>query len=97
MAEAGADDAAGGQIDLAALIARVPLGYREVLYQGRRYGLSRTDFNAGNSSKIYAEALDGGDHVSLNYYRLGQRQWLRPCEMSDAKVVDFLIHHQPIN
>lgn len=83
-------------VDLAALIARVPQGYREVLYQGRRYGLTRTDFNAGNSSKIYAEALAGGDHISLNYYRLADRQWLRPCEMSDAKVVDFLIHHQPV-
>ena len=49
------------------MISHVPLGYTTVRYQGRAYGLRRTDFNAGRSSKVYAKELGGTDFISFNY------------------------------
>ena len=43
-------------------------GFSEVVYEGKRYGVTRTDFNQGKSIKIYAEELGGNDFISLNYY-----------------------------
>ncbi len=42
-----------------------------------------------------AEELGGGDYVSLNLYRTGRGARLRPCEMTEAKVVDFVLGLRP--
>ena len=75
---------------LFALVQKLPEGYCEGLYQGTRYGITRTSFNQGKSSKVYAKALGGTDFVSLNYYRTARQEVLKPCEMPQAKVLDFL-------
>ncbi|SER83543.1 hypothetical protein SAMN04490244_103174 [Tranquillimonas rosea] len=58
---------------------------------GRRWVVAKTSWADGRSRKLWAEAEDG-DHVSLNLYTLRDgRQRLRPCEMSDDKVVAFVL------
>lgn len=72
-------------------IERLPEGFSEGLFQGVRYGITRTTFTQGRSYKVYAKALGGTDFISLNYYRTAQGEWLKPCEMPEAKVVVFLL------
>lgn len=72
------------------LISRIPIGYSEEIYNDRKYGITRTDFNAGKSLKIYAKDLAGTDFVSLNYYEIKNGEMLKPCEMPESKVIQFL-------
>ncbi|MCD2257806.1 peptide methionine sulfoxide reductase [Psychroserpens luteolus] len=71
-------------------IMLLPKGYSEVLFQDKKYGITRTDFNKGKSIKIYAEELAGNDFISLNYYITSDKEVLKPCEMPDEKVLQFL-------
>lgn len=72
------------------LILNIPLGYSEVIYKNRKYGVTRTDFNNGKSLKVFAEELGGTDFISFNYYITSQNDLLKPCEMPSEKVLDFL-------
>lgn len=71
-------------------IRTLPIGYSEVLFQNKKYGVTRTDFNNGNSLKIYAEELGGKDFISLNYYITSSSASLKPCEMPKEKVIHFI-------
>ncbi len=71
-------------------IYKLPIGYSEVIYKNKKYGLTRTDFNKGKSIKIYAKELGGKNFISLNYYITNKKDLLKPCEMSDHKVIHFL-------
>lgn len=71
-------------------IERLPDGYSEGLFQGVRYGITKTRFNAGRSFKVHAQALGGTDHISLNCYLTRSGERIRPCEMPMEKVADFL-------
>jgi hypothetical protein len=77
-------------VDYAALFSRVPLGWSEVMYAGRRYGLTRSVAAAGRAMAVYAEELGGRDVVSANLYLTTIGPQLKACEMPAAKVVDFL-------
>ena len=77
-------------------IKTLTTGYSEVNYEGRRYGLSRTDFNSGKSIKIYAKELGGNHFISFNYYCTAKSNLLKPCEMPEREVIDFLEHYQLI-
>ncbi|WP_298898341.1 peptide methionine sulfoxide reductase [uncultured Psychroserpens sp.] len=68
----------------------LPKGYSEVIFQDKKYGITRTDFNKGKSIKIFAEELAGNDFISLNYYITSDKELLKPCEMPDEKVLQFL-------
>ncbi len=68
----------------------LPIGYSEAFYQGKKYGVTRTDFNQGKSIKLYAEELGGKDFISFNYYITDKENLLKPCEMSKKKVIHFL-------
>lgn len=72
-------------------ILKLPLGYSEGRYLGKRYGLTRTDFNGGRSIKVYAEALGDIDFISFNYYRTQAENLLKPCEMPKTLVIRFLM------
>ncbi|WP_375422973.1 peptide methionine sulfoxide reductase [uncultured Friedmanniella sp.] len=78
------------EVDLATLLARVPLGWTLVRYESRPYGLSRRDHADGGAVSVYAEELGGADVVSTNVYRTAAGDVLRPCEMPAEKVLDFL-------
>jgi len=77
-------------------IKKFSIGYSEVTFRNKKYGVSRTDYNDGKSIKIYAEELCGTDVISLNYYITTKTEILKPCEMPKEKVIDFLRNHNPI-
>ena len=51
---------------------------------------SRTTRVHGQSISISAEELGGDDLISANVYRTRKAEHLRPCEVSEAKVLAFL-------
>lgn len=71
-------------------IQNIPIGYSEVNYQSKKYGITKSEFNQGKSYKIYAEELGGNDFISLNYYITSNGERLKPCEMPEQKVIHFL-------
>lgn len=71
-------------------LKELPEGYAEVLYGGNTYGITKTLFNKGKSLKVYAKELGGRNFISLNYYMLSNKHVLKPCEMSEEKVIRFL-------
>ncbi len=72
------------------IIETIPEGYSTVLFEGKKYGLTKTTFTNGKSYKIYAEELQGTDFISLNYYLTTTSELLKPCEMPAEKVIRFL-------
>ena len=79
---------------LLARFHRLPIGYSEGDYRGRRYGLTVRSSADGRRSWLFGEDLGGGPHVSGNLYRLRDRTLLKPCEMSPERVIDFILHFQ---
>ncbi|WP_394748227.1 peptide methionine sulfoxide reductase [Spongiimicrobium salis] len=77
-------------------ISRLPLGFSKVQYQGKTYGVSKRLFNQGKSVKVYAEELGGTDFISFNYYTTLSQNALKPCEMPEAKVKEFLAGYHVI-
>lgn len=72
-------------------------GYRPVIFEGKRYGMSIEISADGKRRKFYAEELGGNDHVSFNLYLLdGKAPLLKPCEMPAEKVIDFVLSFQEI-
>ena len=71
-------------------ILAIPLGYSHVLFQNRKYGVTRSDFNKGKSCKVYAKELGGNDFISFNFYITDKMEKLNPCEMPEAKVITFI-------
>ncbi len=77
-------------------IRQFPLGYSEVYYQNKKYAVSRSEFNQGKSIKLYAKELAGQDFISLNIYSTTTGEILKPCEMPERKVIDFINNFRPV-
>jgi len=75
-------------------IQQLPLGYSEVYYNTKKYGVTKSEFNHGKSYKIFAEELGGNNFISLNYYITSQDEILKPCEMPQEKVIHFLENYK---
>jgi hypothetical protein len=75
-----------------ASVDRIPDGYGEGSFDDRRYGVT-LDASADRRRRwLYAEELGGTDRISFNLFALSDgRLALRPCEMPEAKVVDFVL------
>ncbi|MFK7765245.1 MAG: hypothetical protein AB8B62_18420 [Roseobacter sp.] len=71
-------------------LEQLPLGTFNAHLGSRRYIASKTAFNSGRSIKLVAEALGGGDYISLNLFHLTSGSRVYPCEMSRAKVIAFV-------
>jgi hypothetical protein len=69
----------------------LPNGAHNLIYQNRRYLMRKATLLDGRLIKLYAEELGGNDVVSGNYYPTIKSGMLKPCEMSEAKVVDFVL------
>jgi len=69
----------------------LPNGANDVNYKERRYLLRKETLLGGKLLKVYAEELGGNDVVSGNYYPTMKGGMLKPCEMSDVKVIDFVL------
>ena len=71
-------------------------GAYDLLYQNRRYLFRKERLLNGKLIKVYAEELGGTNFISLNYYPETAQGLLKPCEMADEKVIDFILHaHLP--
>lgn len=74
---------------------RIPDGYSEGLYEGRRWRVEKTHYSGGRSLKLFARELGGQDFVSLNLYHLAHGDLLKPCEMPEEKVRAFVLGFMP--
>ena len=70
----------------------LPNGANDVFYKNKRYLLLKETLLDGKLIKIYAEELGENDIVSGNYYPSMKGGMLKPCEMSDVKVIDFVLN-----
>jgi len=70
----------------------LPNGANNVMYLEKRYLLIKEILLEGRLLKVYAERLDKVDVVSGNYYPTLKGGMLKPCEMSDAKVIHFILN-----
>jgi len=75
----------------------LPNGANDVRYLGKRYLLRKETLLEGKLLKVYAEELGGNDIVSGNYYPTMKGGMLKPCEMSDKKVIDFILYGQVLS
>jgi hypothetical protein len=66
------------------------------LYNGDKYLTTKQTIVNGKIVKIYAEQLKGNDIVSGNYFVDVKGGLLKPCEMSDEKVINFVKKLQKI-
>lgn len=73
-------------------LSRLPDGYVGGRFAGRPWGVTTKRSADGRRIWLYGEELGGTDIVSFNLYRLStDGMVLKPCEMSSAKVIDFVI------
>ncbi|MCE7026738.1 hypothetical protein [Jiella avicenniae] len=73
-------------------LAALPAGYTVGHHEGRPYGLTVKASVDRCRLWLYAEELGGPDFVSANVFFLGDgRLLLKPCEMPEEKVVDFVL------
>ncbi len=70
----------------------LPFGAYGGSFEGTRYRVTKSQFAHARSQKLEAEELGGEDYISLNLYRLASGDaLLKPCEMSEEKVVAFVL------
>ncbi|QFU07156.1 hypothetical protein PARPLA_00028 [Rhodobacteraceae bacterium THAF1] len=70
----------------------LPIGAFEGTYQGARWRAVKSVFSDGKSQKLVAEEAGGKGYISLNLYRLSDgRALLKPCEMPEQVVIDFVL------
>jgi len=74
----------------------LPDGANDVHYLEKRYLLRKETLLEGKLIKVYAEELGGNDIISGNYYPTMKGGMLKPCEMSELKVIDFVLHAKAI-
>jgi hypothetical protein len=79
------------ETDFYANLTSLPEGAWDLYYEGRRYLLCKETRLNGRVIKLYAKALGSNDVVSGNYYPTIKRGMLKPCEMSEEKVIDFVL------
>ncbi|TBE59146.1 hypothetical protein ELH03_33915 (plasmid) [Rhizobium beringeri] len=77
-------------------LARLPDGYVGGYFDNRSWGVTVKRSEDGQRTWLYGEELSGSDIVSFNLYRLGgPGSILKPCEMSSAKVIEFVLGFEP--
>ena len=73
-------------------IISFPNGSFYAIYNDSKYLVTKHSVSNGKILKIYAEQLKGNDIVSGNYFLTIKNGLLKPCEMSDKKVIDFVLN-----
>lgn len=78
-------------------LTRFPEGWSLATHRGVRWGVTIARDAGGGHVRLYAEELGGTGVVSANVYVTTAREvHLRPCEMPEADVRDFLTHAVPL-
>jgi hypothetical protein len=70
----------------------LPEGSNYGYYKKSRYLVTKSTLLNNKLIKLYAIELGGNDLVSGNYYTTIKNGLLKPCEMSDEKVIDFILN-----
>jgi Leu/Phe-tRNA-protein transferase len=78
-------------------LSMLQLGTSYVYYQGKKYITTKHSYSDDKIIKIYAKELGGNDIVSGNYFTTIKDGLLKPCEMSDEKVIDFVENYTKQN
>ena len=73
-------------------LKELPLGSFYVYYSSKKYLVCRELYSNGKIIKIFARELASNDIASGNYFRTIKNGLLKPCEMSDQKVIDFVLN-----
>lgn len=71
-------------------LLKLPLGSFYCTYHFSKYLVLKQSIVNNKIIKIYAKELKGNDIVSGNYFLTKRGGLLKPCEMSDEKVIDFV-------
>jgi len=69
----------------------LPDGAYDVTYQYQRYLFRKSTLLEGRLIKLYAHELGGNNFISGNYYSSLKNGLLKPCEMSEKKVINFIL------
>ena len=77
-------------------LSRIPAGYSEGDFDARRYGVTHRSSADGKRAWLYGEELGGDNRISCNVYRIAGRTILKPCEMPEQKVIDFVLGFTPL-
>jgi len=73
----------------------VPLGTFTSRAHGRAYSVTRSGLSRGRAQKLVAKELGVADCISLNLYRTGTGDRLKPGEMPVETVRSFVIAPVP--
>ena len=63
-----------------------------MIYNNNKYLVTKNTIANNGIVKLYAEQLNNIDIVSCNYFINIKNGLLKPCEMSDVKVIDFVLN-----
>jgi peptide-methionine (S)-S-oxide reductase len=66
-------------------------GTYHVIYNNKKYLLRKDNLFNNRVIKIFARELGGTDIVSANYYVTVKQGTIKTCEISDKKVIDFIL------
>jgi hypothetical protein len=78
-------------------ILSLPEGSFYCLYKDSKYVATKHLYSNKKIIKIYAKELKGNDIVSGNYFLTIKNGLLKPCEMSDEKVINFVKNLQIVD
>ena len=73
-------------------LLNLPLGTFYVNFRSKKYIVTLQSYSFNKIIKLYARELKGFDIVSGNYFKTIKGGLLKPCEMSDQKVIDFVLN-----
>ncbi|MEA2028801.1 MAG: peptide methionine sulfoxide reductase [Campylobacterota bacterium] len=73
----------------------LPVGSFYCIYNDSKYIATKQLYSGDKIIKLYAKELGGNDIVSGNYFLTIKGGLLKPCEMSDEKVIDFILNVTP--
>ena len=73
-------------------LKELPLGSFYADFNNKKYLVTKELYSNGKIIKIFARELGGVDIVSGNYFTTIKGGLLKPCEMSDKKVIDFVLN-----
>lgn len=77
-------------------LAKLPDGYVDGHFGNRPWGVTVKRSEDGKRTWLYGEELSGTNIVGFNLYLLaGPGSILKPCEMSSAKVIEFVLGFEP--
>ncbi len=76
--------------ELDALIERIPEGWSRAQIAGRSWGVTRTTRAGGKVISVDAERLGDTEQLGANVWITSEGAILRPCEVPEEKVMQFL-------